>query len=141
MAADGDIPRWTRRRDEFGRMVDLLERTDAIRRDRELTEAEEAGMVQFFEMSVELAWKTLALLMRHDGVSLPAMAPVPVFREAARLGYVDRPDDWMAAVERRNLMSHTYDPAAFRLLVADIGVMFLPLMARLRTMLRDMADR
>lgn len=122
-------------------MVDLLARTEAIQRDRPLTEAEEAGMVQFFEMSVELGWKTLALQMRHDGVLLPVMSPVPVVREAARFGFIADPDRWMAAVERRNVMSHTYDANAFRVLIADIGTMFLPMMVELVATLQGMPDR
>ncbi|WP_445193574.1 HI0074 family nucleotidyltransferase substrate-binding subunit [Sphingomonas sp. Tas61C01] len=137
MTGRADIPRWTRRRDEFGRMVDLLARTEMIQADRPLTEAEEAGMVQFFEMSVELAWKTLALQMRESGVLLHVMSPVPIFREAARLGFIDDPDLWMEAVERRNIMSHTYDAAAYRLLIADIGATFLPMIIGLRQTLRD----
>jgi nucleotidyltransferase substrate binding protein (TIGR01987 family) len=136
MTGEGDIPRWRRRLDEFGRMVDLLARTELIQSDRPLTEAEEAGMVQFFEMSVELAWKTLALQMRESGVLLHVMSPVPIFREAARLGLIDDPDRWMEAVERRNIMSHTYDPSAYRHLIADIGTCFLPMIIGLRRTLR-----
>ncbi|HEX8418837.1 MAG TPA: nucleotidyltransferase substrate binding protein [Sphingomonas sp.] len=137
MSGSGDIPRWRRRLDEFGRMADLLARTEKIQADRPLTEAEEAGTVQFFEMSVELAWKTLALRTRESGVLLHIMSPVPIFREAARLGFIDDPDRWMEAVERRNIMSRTYDPAAYRLLIADIGTTFLPMITGLRRTLRD----
>ncbi len=117
-------------------MVDLLVQADALRRDRPLSEVEEAGVVQFFEVSIELGWKTLALLMRHQGMLLPVMSPLPIFREAARIGLIGDPDRWAAAVERRNVMSHTYDPDTFRLLIADIGTSFLPMMIELRRTLR-----
>ena len=116
-------------------MVDLFARTDAIARERPLTEAEEGGLIQFFEVSVELGWKTLALALRESGVLLLNLSPVTVLREAARVGLIDDPDRWMAAVERRNMMSHTYDPDAFRELVADAAAMFLPMMMQLRTTL------
>lgn len=118
-------------------MLDLFARTDALRRDRPLNEAEEAGLVQFFELSVELAWKTLAARLRHDGTTLPHLTPVSVFREAARTGWIDDPDLWIAAVERRNAMSHTYDLEIFSTLVADAGEMFLPAMLQLRTSLDE----
>ena len=112
-------------------MVDLFARTEAIQRDRPLTEAEEGGLVQFFEMSIELGWKTLALALRHGGVVMSHVSPVAVLREAARAGLIDDPDLWMTAVERRNMMSHTYDPEAFRALVADAAT-YLPMMTELR---------
>ena len=132
-----DLPRWRLRLGEFERMLDLFARTDALRRERPLSEAEEAGLVQFFELSVELAWKTLAARLRHDGTTLPHLTPVSVFREAARTGWVDDPDLWIEAVERRNAMSHTYDLAVFRTLVADAGETFLPAMMRLRDSLAE----
>lgn len=126
-----DLPRWRLRLDEFGRMLDLFGWTEAQRRDRPLNKAEEAGLVQFFELSFELAWKTLAARLRHDGVTLSPITPVVVFREAARSGWIDDPDLWIAALERRNVMSRTYDLAVFSTLVADAGEVFLPAMKRL----------
>lgn len=117
-----DLPRWRQRLCEYERALALLRRTDAIRRDRRLTEAEEAGLIQFFNLVVELGWKSLALRLREEGVDVPA-APLP----AMRSGMIADGDGWASAVERRSRMAHGYDPAAFAALVVDIPGRFLAL--------------
>jgi nucleotidyltransferase substrate binding protein (TIGR01987 family) len=119
-----DRPRWQQRLDEYRRTLDLLRRTDAIRRDRPLTEAEEAGMIQFFNLVVELGWKTMALRLREDGVTVPT-APLPAIREAMRAGLIEDGDGWAAAVEQRNRMAHVYDPRGFAALLVDVPGRFV----------------
>ena len=119
-------PRWRQRLDEYARALVLLRRTDAIRRARPLTEAEEAGLIQFFNLTAELGWKTMALRLRSDGIDVPA-APLPAIRGAMRAGLIEDGDRWAAAIERRNRMAHVYDPAAFAALAVDIPGRFLSL--------------
>ena len=137
--ADQPPERWRQRLDEFGRTLDLLTRTDAIRLERPLTEAEEAGLVQFFELAVELGWKTMALWMRTEGVELRNLSPLNVIREAAKIKLIDAADVWSLAVERRNIMAHTYDPDAFRALISDAVDRFLPQLEQLRAKLERIA--
>ena len=118
--------------DEYRRTLDLLKRTDAIRNDRPLTEAEEGGLVQFFCLSVELGWKTMASYLRSQGVKLSTMAPLVIIREAMRSRLVDDGDAWSGAVELRNTMAHTYDPDAFHALIADAAQRYLPMLESLR---------
>lgn len=121
-----DLPRWHQRLREYERALELLRRTDAIRHDRQLTEAEEAGLIQFFNLVVKLGWKSLALRLRAEGVDVPA-SPLPTIRAAMRGGLIADGDGWAAAVERRNRMAHVYDPTAFAALVVDIPGRFLAL--------------
>lgn len=116
-------------------MVDLFARTDALRRDRPLSEAEEGGLVQFFELAVELGWKTMAAYLRHRKVTMRGGFPLDVIREAMRYGLIQNGDLWADAVDKRNVMSHTYDLAAFRALVDDAADRFLPGFTALRATL------
>lgn len=120
-------------------MLDLFARTDATRRERPLNEAEEAGLVQFFELSVELGWKTLGLWLQAEGVDVTNASPLPILREAAKLGMIEDTDAWSVAIERRNRISHTYDPDEFRVLVEDAGERFLPSLQRARRRLEEVA--
>lgn len=131
--------RWHQRFEEFGRFLDLFARTEAARKERGLNEAEEAGLVQFFEMSVELAWKTVGLWLRSQGAGKSIGSPLPIIREAATFGLIDETDLWSAAIERRNRMSHTYDPDAFRVLIEDAGERFLPQLRALHDKLSALA--
>ena len=138
--AASDTPRWVRRLDEYGRMLELFARTDALRAQRGLSEAEEAGLVQFFELSVDLGWKTMAGWLAAEGVTLRPVSPLNVVREAARLALIDDPDSWADAIERRNVIAHTYDQAAFRALIADAGSRFLPSLRRAHQALLAVAE-
>lgn len=124
--ADAATPRWVQRFSEFQRALALLRATDAIRSERHLTEAEEAGLIQFFNLVVELGWKSMGLRLRAEGVDVLA-SPMPTIREAMRTGLIADGDGWAAAVERRNRMAHVYDPATFAALVVDIPGRFLAL--------------
>ncbi len=64
------------------------------------------SVIQRFEFTVELAWKTLARILKEGGVS--QLPPKNVFREAAKLGYIHHPEEWIQFVDDRNLSSHTY---------------------------------
>lgn len=121
-------------------MVDLFTRTAAIAQTRPLSEAEEGGLVQFFEMSVELGWKTMAAYLQHRRIVLRGGSPLDVIREAMRYGLIDDGDLWIDAVDRRNAMSHTYDLPAFRALIEDAANRFTPAFAGLRATLAKVSD-
>jgi len=61
------------------------------------------SVIQRFEFSVELAWKTARKIM---GTS--TTAPKDIVREMAQAGYITDVDQWLLAVDMRNLSSHTY---------------------------------
>lgn len=68
---------------------------------------ERAGLIQLFEVSFELSWKTLKDLLFLEGIE--AKSPREVLREGHAFGILDGIDTWLEALENRNLMSHTYD--------------------------------
>ena len=61
------------------------------------------SVVQRFEFSVELAWKTTKRIM---GAS--TTAPKDVVREMAQSNYIENVEIWLLAIDMRNLSSHTY---------------------------------
>ncbi len=61
------------------------------------------SVIQRFEFSIELAWKTMK---KVSGIS--ATAPKDVIREMAKASYIDSPEMWLEAIDMRNLSSHTY---------------------------------
>ena len=61
------------------------------------------SVIQRFEFSVELAWKTTKKVM---GTS--TSAPKDVVREMAQGGYIKDVNRWLQAIDMRNLSSHTY---------------------------------
>lgn len=63
--------------------------------------------IQRFEFTIELAWKSIARLARHDGFE--CVSARQAFRAAFKLGWIEDDMAWVTMVEDRNLTSHTYN--------------------------------
>jgi len=61
------------------------------------------SVIQRFEFSIELAWKTAKKVM---GTS--TSAPKDIIREMAQAGYISDVELWLKSIDMRNLSSHTY---------------------------------
>ena len=85
--------------DEFKKAVSRLEEATRHEKNDFLRDS----VIQRFEFSVELAWKSAKRVM---GTS--TAAPKDVVREMAQSGYIDDVAIWLTAIDMRNLSSHTY---------------------------------
>lgn len=63
--------------------------------------------IQRFEFTFELAWKTIQEYLRDQGIE--CKSPKSCIREGARLEVIDNPDTWFKFLDRRNLITHTYN--------------------------------
>ena len=72
-------------------------------------ELELAGLVQTFEFSFELTWKTLKDLLEFEGFDVAS--PRSVFRTALEAKHLssEQCEIMLEALIKRNLLSHTYD--------------------------------
>lgn len=61
------------------------------------------SVIQRFEFSIELAWKSAKKAMGTN-----TSAPKDVIREMAQSSYIEDVELWLKAVDMRNLSSHTY---------------------------------
>lgn len=102
------------------------------------TDLETAGLVQTFEFTFELAWKTLKDRLTHEGfeVNSPRQAITIAF-QAGMIGDVDR---WLDMLGSRNTFSHLYEERIATEAVAVIRTSYLPLLSACVTMLRSAAD-
>ena len=68
-----------------------------------------AGLIQTFEFSFELTWKTLKDLLEFEGYD--AASPRSVIRTALEAKHVsaDQCEMLLEALNKRNLLTHTYD--------------------------------
>jgi len=78
-----------------------------------------AGIIQSFDFTYELTWKTLKLILEQNGIAAPF--PRVAFEEAFKRDMIEGNEIWKDIIEARNLSSHTYDQALARKLYADIN--------------------
>lgn len=83
-----------------------------------LSDLEKEGLIQRFEYTFELAWKTLKDYLESQEV--PANFPREVIKSAFHYGLIQDGEMWMDMLEKRKLMAHTYDESRFNLAVMKI---------------------
>lgn len=96
--------RFRQRLENFERSFALLQR--AVEQ-KNLSELERGGLIQFFEMAFELSWKCLGDYLEGEGFTLAS--PKQIFRQAFQSGLIEDGELWLQALEDRNLTTHTYD--------------------------------
>jgi nucleotidyltransferase substrate binding protein (TIGR01987 family) len=124
--------RWRQRFENFHKAVTLL--AAACELD-EYSDLERAGLVQTFEFSFELAWNTLKDLLFHEGHD--PRTPRETIRTAFTAGYLSETETATAldALDKRNLLSHSYDEATAEEAVQLIREHYAPMLLALHVRL------
>lgn len=136
MSSNNDEIRWQQRLEHFEAAVArLLEALD----EEDLSPLERTGMIKHFEMSYELAWKTLKDLLTFEGFD-EATSPKSTLRLAHQTGWIDPIDRWMDMHEARNLATHTYDEDDAITLANNIRELYADELAALAKRLRAKAQ-
>ena len=123
--------RWKQRFQNYE--ASLRELRNALEKT-EYTTLERAGLIQFFEISFELAWKTLKDLLFYEGYDVNS--PKSVLRQAFASGIIIEGELWIRALDRRNLFSHTYNSDLAEEAVNLILEIYSPLLFALETELK-----
>lgn len=96
--------RWKQRFVHFRKAFLLLEQTMTIEHP---SDAERAGLIQFFEMSFGLAWKVLKDYLEEEGFTVAS--PRDALKQAFQAGLLEDGHVWIEALKDRNLTVHTYE--------------------------------
>lgn len=84
------------------------------------------GLIQRFEFTVELAWKSIKEYLEDQGVVLSIASPRGILKEAFAAGVLDNGELWNNILTARNLTSHVYDEATAIGIAQQICTEFLP---------------
>jgi len=95
--------RWKQRYENFKKAIGQLR--EFIEKP-ELNKFEEQGLIQCFEYTFELAWKTAKDYLEEGGYSVKT--PRETIQIAYQIQLIKDGHLWIDALEKRNLMSHTY---------------------------------
>jgi len=114
--------RWRQRfvnyKKALSKLSEIAEDKDA-RFILELSELEIEGIIQRFEYTFELAWKTLQDLLRSKGFN-EISGPNPVIEQSFADGYITEGQKWRKMKKSRELTSHTYNKAIANEIAGDV---------------------
>ena len=107
-----------------------------------LNELEQEGVIQRFEYTFELAWKTLKDYLEYHGVVLDEVTPRTVIRKAYQAKLISDGERWIDMLTDRNRMSHTYDGDTFDAIIKEIDERYLDRLQQLhRRLSREIAEQ
>lgn len=95
------------------------------------------ALIQRFEFTFELAWKTLHQFLILQGVTNLFNTPKAILKEAFNAGYISDEETWGSILEDRNLMSHTYDESVAARIAEDISTKYCKLLSSLYKTIQD----
>jgi nucleotidyltransferase substrate binding protein (TIGR01987 family) len=133
--------RWQLRLDNLKSAEKLLSEAIELLREGSLNELSQAGLIQRFEFTWELAWKTLRDFMFASGQEIDVPSPINVIRTAFALNLISQADDWVDAMRLRNALSHEYDAARAAAALRVIADKYAPLITALVEKLSIEAER
>ena len=130
---DPDI-RWQQR---FGNYKKALAQLTRFMQRPSLNELEEQGLIQAFEYTHELAWKTVSDFIKSKG-NAEIFGSRDATREAFALGLIENGDVWMEMIKSRNMTSHTYNEATTKQIVDAIRSSYYPAFGALEKRLGEL---
>jgi len=100
--------RWQQRLENFTSAFTLLSGVFDEKSIAALSDLEKEGVIQRFEYTFELAWKTLKDYLEYTGIELEQLTPRSVIKQAFAAKIITEGQVWIDMLDRRNLLSHTY---------------------------------
>ncbi len=133
MTSNGEF----RARQRLGNFEKALSQLEGACQRHSYSDLERAGLVQMFGFTFELLWKTLKDILLLDGVV--ANTPREAFRKAFAATYLDgqETETLLDALEKRNLLYHTYEEETAKEAEALIKGRYAPVLLNVCGRLRE----
>jgi len=97
--------RWKQRLRNYTKALDYLEQALQIPNPDIV---QKAGIIQFFEMSFELAWNMVKDYLEEQGF-IDVKSPRAALKKAFEINILENGHAWMDLLQDRNLTVHTYN--------------------------------
>jgi len=118
--------RWKQRLQNFDRAFVLLRSGLASKDLDAFTDLEREGLIQRFEYTYELAWKTLRDYLEDSGVVVSPVTPRNVIKEAFAAKILTDGQTWIDMMLDRNRLAHTYDFHTFTSVLEAVVKRYFP---------------
>lgn len=106
----------------------------------DLNELEQQGLIQSFEYTHELAWKTLKDFLEARG-NREIYGSKDATREAFKLSLIEDGECWMEMIKSRNETSHTYNEDTTEKIVQAIRDSYFQAFVELQKTLTALAEK
>jgi nucleotidyltransferase substrate binding protein (TIGR01987 family) len=113
--------RWKQRYQNFEKAINNLK--EAVQIDNP-SEVERAGVIQFYEIAFELAWKTIKDYLNESGYDVKT--PRDSIKQAFQIDIIENGHAWIDMLEKRNELTHTYDEEMAELALTKISNEYMP---------------
>lgn len=100
--------RWIQRFNNYKKALARLTSAIELNEERPLSDLEEQGLIQGFEFTFDMGWKTLRDFVVEEGYEGEREKPIPVIVESANKGIINE-KSWRLMYQSRNKTSHAYD--------------------------------
>lgn len=117
--------RWKQRFQNFDRAFLLLRSALEQQQIEDFNQLEQEGLIQRFEYTFELAWKTMKDYLEESGILLTEQTPRAVIKAAFAAGILKNGDAFIPMMLTRNLLSHRYDLQTFQAALVVIKKSYL----------------
>lgn len=118
--------RWKQRFSSYKKAVTQL--TEFIEKP-ELNKFELQGLIKCFEYTFELAWKTLKDYLNEQGFDVKS--PRSAIQTAFQIQLIKDGHVWIDALQKRNLMAHTYNENLAKEAEKLIRIKYYPMLKEL----------
>ena len=128
--------RWIQRFNNYQKALARLNEAVALADERELSDLEQQGLIQGFEFTFDLAWKTLQDYLREHKRPNDNGGPNVIITQALADGLIKGEEEWKAMKKSRDLTSHSYDGDTADDIAEDIISIYQGLFILLETRLQ-----
>jgi nucleotidyltransferase substrate binding protein (TIGR01987 family) len=125
--------RWKQRFQNFEKSLGFLQKSIGIDTPDII---QKAGLIQFFEITIELGWNVLKDYLEEQGYS-EIKTPRDSIKKAFEIGLIEDGETWLDALKNRNQTSHVYDEEMADEVVFNIENRYLSLLNNLYLKLKN----
>ena len=126
--------RWIQRFSNYKKALARLTSAIELNEERPLSELEQQGLIQGFEFTFDMGWKTLRDFVVEHGYEGEREKPIPVIIEAATKDIINE-KSWRLMYQSRNKTSHAYDEETANEVAENIIQLYHNLFIQLETRL------
>jgi nucleotidyltransferase substrate binding protein (TIGR01987 family) len=123
--------RWKQRFQNFEKSLAFLEKSISIYKPDIV---QKAGLIQFFDISIELGWYVLKDYLENEGFS-EIKTPRDAIKKAFEIGLIDDGETWLEAIKNRNQTSHIYDEEMADEIIINVNSRYLLILQSLKNIL------